>query len=281
MTRAQSDIRERTSASAAPAVSVIVAVYNRPDFLEKVFLSLINQTLSDFEVIIADDGSGPEVAECVGRYSPRFARPIRHVWQQHNGFRKTVIVNNAVREASADYLLFIDGDCILHKRFVESHYRHRKPRAVLGGRRVMLDEAITGRLTKDDVASGRVERPWFWWNHCAPGDRKHGVYVPLLFRVSNLRKKGYSMFGSNFSLFKEDFCSVNGYDETIIGRGMEDENLRERLKLNGVSIRSVTREAIQYHLFHTSAPVPHSKESVDAWCFPKQAWAARGIATGR
>jgi glycosyltransferase involved in cell wall biosynthesis len=276
MTQKEKDLGDR--ANRAPSVSVIIAVYNRPDFLEKVFLSLINQTLSDFETIVADDGSGPEVAACIARYSPRFARPVRHVRHGHDGFRKTVIVNGAVREAISGYLVFIDGDCVLHKRFIASHYRHRARHTVLGGRRVMLDRWITERLTNEDVASGRIERPRFWWNHCGRGDRKHGLYAPGLFVLSNLGKKGYSMYGSNFSLFKDDFCAVNGYDETIVGRGVEDDNLRERLKLNGVRIRSVTREALQYHLFHESAPVPHSRDIVSAWCFPKHAWADKGIA---
>ena len=278
MTRQEHDLRDGAGANGVPPVSLIIAVYNRPDFLEKVFLSLANQTLSDFETVVADDGSGPEVAECIGRYSSRFARPVRHVWHRHNGFRKTAIVNRAVREALAGYLVFIDGDCILHKRFLESHYRHRARHAALGGRRVMLDRGITEQLSNGDIASGRIERPWFWWTHCDPADRKHGLYVPFLFALSNLRKKGYSMYGSNFSLFKDDFCSVNGYDESITGRGVEDDNLRERLKLNGVAIKSVTREALQYHLFHESAPVPHSKEVINTWCFPKQAWADKGMA---
>jgi glycosyltransferase involved in cell wall biosynthesis len=274
----QRDLRDGAGANGVAPLSVIIAVYNRPDFLEKVFLSLANQTFSDFEIVIADDGSGTEVAECIRRYSPRFGRPVRHVWHQRNGFRKTVIANKAVREASADYLVFIDGDCILHTRYLESHYRHRARHIVLGGRRVMLDKGITERLTNEDVASGRIGRPWFWWNHCDRGDRKHGLYAPGLFTLSNLGKKGYSFYGSNYSLYKGDFCAVNGYDESIVGRGIEDDNLRERLKLNGVAIKSVTREAIQYHLFHESAPVPHSKEVINACCFPKQAWADKGIA---
>jgi len=263
-----------------PFVSLIIAVYNRPDFLEKVFLSLVNQTLRDFETVVADDGSDPQIAELVKQYSPRFARPIVHAWHQHRGFRKTAIANRAVASSSSEYLAFIDGDCILHRRFLENHVRYRRRGVVLGGRRVMLDKFLTDKLTNDDVLSGRIERPWFWWNHCDPSDRKHGLYAPALQRLSNLRKKGYSMYGSNFSLFKDDFCSVNGYDEGIVGRGLEDDNLRERLKLSGAAVRSVTRVALQYHLFHESAPVPHDREAVLAYCYPAKAWADLGLVKG-
>lgn len=265
------------SAGSRPLVSLIVAVYQRPDFLEKVFLSLVNQTLGDFETVVADDGSGPAIVDLVKQYSPRFGRPIVHVRHEHQGFRKTAIANAAVASSSSEYLAFIDGDCILHRRFLENHVRYRRRGVALGGRRVMLDRFFTERLTNDDVLSGRIERPWLWWNHCDPSDRKHGLYAPALQRFSNLRKKGYSMYGSNFSLFKGDFCSVNGYDEGIVGRGLEDDNLRERLKLSGAAVRSVARVALQYHLFHESDPVPHDRKAVLAYCYPAKAWADQGI----
>ncbi|HUI92890.1 MAG TPA: glycosyltransferase [Chitinivibrionales bacterium] len=278
MTFENMDTREGKNTAGVPLVSVIIAVYNKPEFLEKVFLSLVNQTFSNFEILVADDGSGPEIAECIARYARKFVRPVRHVRHGHDGFRKTVIANKAAGAATAEYLVFIDGDCVLHKKFLQSHFRHRARRTALGGRRVMLDKWITETMTNEDVSTGRFEKPWFWWNHCERGDRKHGLHVPGLFALSNLGKKGYSFYGSNYSLYKEDFCAVNGYDESIVGRGIEDDNLRERLKLNGVAVRSVTREAVQFHLFHESAPVPHSKEAIDKYCFPQQAWADKGIA---
>jgi glycosyltransferase involved in cell wall biosynthesis len=270
--RAQSKGHAKT-----PLVSVIVAVYNMPDFLEKVFLSLQNQTLRDFEIVVADDGSGPEIQEVIGRYEPLFSHSVRHVWHEDKGFRKTVIANKAIREASASYLVFIDGDCVLHHRFLERHFRHRKDHAVLAGRRVMLDKDITERLTNDDISSRKIECPGLWWQHCPPADRKHGLFVPCLFHIENMLKKKYSFYGSNFSIFKKDLLGVNGYDEQIIGRGIEDDNLRERLKLNSIAIRSVTREALQYHLYHSSNPVPHSAQAIQEFCYPKKAWADEGL----
>lgn len=260
-----------------PRLSLIIAVYKRVDFLEKVFLSLQNQTMKDFEIVVADDGSGPEISSLISTYSPSFSFPIRHVWHQDSGFRKTVIANRAVCEAQSRYLVFIDGDCVLHHRFLESHFRHRRAGTALAGRRVMLDRDSTERLTNEDIATRRIERPWFWWRKCTAGDRKHGLYVPGLFCVGNTLKRRYSMYGSNFSVFKEDYFAVNGYDENIIGRGIEDDNLRERLKLNGVKIRTVTREAIQFHLYHDFDPVPHRPEVIQEFCYPKYPWTAHGI----
>ncbi|MBN1574910.1 MAG: glycosyltransferase [Chitinispirillaceae bacterium] len=261
----------------APALSLIIAVYNKPDFLEKVLLSVANQTFSPFELIIADDGSDESVAAVVGRYGDTLAIPVKHVRQEDNGFRKTVIANKAVAEAEGSYLVFIDGDSVLHHRFLERHYRRRRRRDVLAGRRVMLSEAATKKLTAADIRSRRIESPLFWWNGCLRRQRKHGFNIPFSFQIENFFRKQYWITGANFSMYKDDFASINGYDEAVTGRGGEDINLTARVRLAGMTIKTITREALQYHLFHTSAPVPHDKKAFDRLSNPSSAWAKRGL----
>lgn len=264
-----------------PAVSLVIAVYNKPDFLEKIFVSLQNQTFKDFEIIIADDGSRPEIGDVVESYSSCFRFPVCHVWHEDNGFRKTVIVNKAVKASTAEYLLFIDGDSILHYRFIESHYRYKKINTVLSGRRVMLDKAVSANMTLDDVRLRKIESPLYWWNHCAPGDRKHGFYLPVFFPIDNFFKRKYLILGCNFSMFKSDYYSINGYDERIIGRSMEDSNIDARLKIKGIKIKAITRQALQYHLYHSFAPAPHSPEAIREFCFPSEYWTEYGLVKGK
>lgn len=83
--------------------------------------------------------------------------------------------------------------------------------------------------------------------------------------------------GCNFSLHKEDFLAVNGYDESIIGWGLEDDNLCARLRLAGNQIKSIFQSAIQYHQYHDFAPVLHSQEAVQKFSYPEKAWADNGI----
>jgi glycosyltransferase involved in cell wall biosynthesis len=251
--------------TAGPVVSLIIAVYNRDDFLERVLLSLLNQTLKDIEIIIADDGSGPEIGEVVKRHVDGFAHPIQHVWHEDEGFRKTIIVNKAVLRAAAPYLVFIDGDCILHHRFLERHYRRRRPRQVLSGRRVMFDQALTERVSLDDVRLRRVEHIAYWWRHAGKIDRWNGLYLPFVHGIRNLRRKNYQILGSNFSVHKEDFVAINGYDERIIGRGLEDNNLWVRFMNSGVAVRTITREALQYHLYHRADAMPHGDDFIEEY----------------
>jgi glycosyltransferase involved in cell wall biosynthesis len=263
--------------NSAPAVSVVVAVYARVDFLDLVLSSLERQSFSDFEIAIADDGSGPEMAAAIQRWQGRFQRPILHAWHQDHGFRKTVIVNRAVTQSTGPYLVFIDGDCVLHHRFIERHHARRRPRQALSGRRVMLDAELTGRLSVEDVRSGRIERPGFWWRHAKAHDRRNGFYLPALFGWRGFFTGAYAILGSNFSLSREDFLSVNGYDERILARGMEDVNLRRRLLNAGVATRSLSHEALQYHCDHGVGVFPHDAASVARWGETRETWTPCGV----
>ena len=267
--------------SRIPSISLIIAVYNKPDFLEKVLISLQKQTFKDFEVVIADDGSGPEIRDVIQKFHSRFLYPVQHVWQENRGFRKTAIANKAVVSSRGSYLVFIDGDCVLHNRFLEDHFRCRKAGTVLSGRRVMLDEELTARLTGTDVETGRIERPSFWLGHADGTSGKHGFRLPAVSAVEDrwrgARGRQYCILGSNFSLFKGDYYRVNGYEEAITGRGLEDNNLSNRLKNAGIRIRTVARRAVQYHLFHFSEPVPHDAGMIRHYGQPEHYWAEKGI----
>lgn len=258
-------------------ISLIIAVYNHPEFLNLVFASLQNQTYSDFEIVIADDGSSDDIKSVISAYRVKLSQRIAHVWHEDNGFRKTIIANKAVLAAQGDYLIFIDGDSILHHRFIERHFLRKQPRQALTGRRVMFDEYLTKNISVDDILAGRMEQHAFFKNHALYRSDRFRHYLPLLSSIERFFKKNYSIHGCNFSLYKEDYLRVNGYDEDIIGRGLEDNNLCARLKLSGTRVVPISREALQYHLHHSSKPIPHSKEVIAQFGYPTHFWAEHGI----
>jgi glycosyltransferase involved in cell wall biosynthesis len=248
-----------------PDVSLVIAVYERADALEMVLVSLLNQSFARFEIVVADDGSGPGIAEVIDRYTDQFAHPIRRIWHEDEGFRKTIIVNRAVTRTEGEYLVFVDGDCLLHHRFLERHVRRRRRGEVLSGRRVMFDRALTGKVTVEDVRKRRVERIGYWWRHAGKIDRWNGFYFPFLHGIRNIGQRQYQILGSNFSVHKTDFYQVNGYDERIVGRGLEDNNLCVRFINSGMIVRTITREALQYHLYHTADPMPHDGAFIEEY----------------
>ena len=267
--------------TAATPISLIVAVYNRPRILELVLASLERQSITHFEVVVADDGSGPEIKALVNDWGARTGRAVFHVWHEDCGFRKTIVANRAVALSSGEYLVFIDGDCILHHRFLERHHVRRQRGRVLSGRRVMLDSALTARLTLADVTGGRIERAATWWRHTKAHDRRNGIYLPAAFGWRGGFSSRYEILGCNFSLFRDDFLKVNGYDERIVGRGLEDVNLRTRLLNAGIAVRSISQEALQYHCHHGNDGFPHDLRAVERWRDTRETRAPSGVAETR
>ena len=240
--------------------SVIISFYNELERLKLVLTSIENQTFQNFEVIIADDGSDKSVVAKLKKTIGRSPLKIRHIWHEDKGFRKTVILNRAVMESDSDYLMFIDGDCILHSRFVEEHVKNKKNRTVLAGKRVNLTRNISNNLTLKKVQNRNLEKYYFFYFVVAfftpfrEKRRKHlknGIYIKnYLFRkIANKKKK--DILGSNFSLHKKDLMTINGFDERYKHPSTgEDSDICMRLKNNGINIQTIKHIAVQYHLYH-------------------------------
>jgi glycosyltransferase involved in cell wall biosynthesis len=87
-------------------IGVIISTYNNPAWLEKTLWGYMCQLRAADEIIIADDGSKPEARNMVMRYENKL--PIKYVWHEDKGFRKTKILNEALKVAESDYLIFTD-----------------------------------------------------------------------------------------------------------------------------------------------------------------------------
>ncbi len=140
----------------APGLSLIISFYNKLDNLRLILASLQLQTFSDFEVMIADDGSMAEVTRELEEIIQNADIPIRHIWHEDMGWRKNIILNKSIVASRSDYLVFIDGDCILHPRCLEEHYKHRRKNWIIAGRRVNLSPAISEGLTTKKVNKGSL-----------------------------------------------------------------------------------------------------------------------------
>ncbi len=141
-------------------ISVIVTTYNREDALEAVLSALSHQTDRSFEVVVADDGSGPATAALIERWQPRLGVPLAHVWQVDRGFRAAEIRNRAILAARGDYCVFLDGDCIARPDFVAAHRRLAEPRLVRDRQpRAALCRAHRGGAARGLAAAGVAPRP--------------------------------------------------------------------------------------------------------------------------
>jgi len=126
--------------------SVIVAVYKDVEALSLIVQALKMQTYKDFEVVIAEDGQDEKIAEFVSSIE---GLEVKHTTQEDLGVRKARSQNNGILASSAEYLIFIDGDCIPYTTFVEGHLLLAQEGCVLTGRRVNLPRAISEDLRKE------------------------------------------------------------------------------------------------------------------------------------
>ena len=229
------------------SVSLIISTYNWPKALETCLLSILKQKQLPDEVLIADDGSGDETKNVIDYFKTIFPVPLIHVWQQDEGFRKTEILNKAVKESSFSYIIQIDGDVILHPDFIKDHLSVREERAFVRGTRALL----TQEKTNDVLQSGDIRLNFF---SKGVQNRLNALHIPLLKRLG-IRKEwsSQSVRGSNLAFWKSDFILVNGYNSQLKGWGHEDEELAARFINNHIVKKIVKLCAVQFHLYHKSA----------------------------
>ncbi|MCB0374892.1 MAG: glycosyltransferase, partial [Sinomicrobium sp.] len=136
-------------------ISVILSTYNQPAWLEKVLWGYHAQQFRDFEVIIADDGSGETTATLIKAMRETVSCPVVHVWQEDNGFRKNTILNKAIAASNGAYIVVSDGDCIPRSDFLSVHDRYSEAGCFLSGGYFKLPMDISTAITKDDILTGR------------------------------------------------------------------------------------------------------------------------------
>jgi glycosyltransferase involved in cell wall biosynthesis len=244
----------------SPDLSLVIAVYNKPDVLQLVLAACARQSLSNFEVIIADDGSGPAIRTLLNELKAQLPYPLIHLWHEDRGWQKNIMLNNAIRASRAEHIVFVDGDCIPSRHFLLDHWAEREKGKVLLGRRVETSERWSRALTLDTIHTGEFER--LGWAAIMDGLRgqslrvEDGIRIPsAMLRKILLRKVG-GMLGSNFSAAKRDLVAINGFDELYTGPGCgEDSDVQYRLSLIGVTGKSLRNLAVQYHVWHPRMPV--------------------------
>ncbi len=234
-------------------VALIISTYNWPKALELVLLSVKTQSLLPVEVIIADDGSTDETKELIEKFQQNFPTKLIHLWHEDKGFRKSAVLNMAFSKTKAQYIIQLDGDCIIHKDFIKDHISHAKKGTFLFGSRVNIQESFLPTLFNNKVTH---------FSFFAKGIKKRtrNLHIILLSktykRKSELSRK---LRGCNVSFWKEDIIAVNGYNEDMEGWGREDSELITRMLNNGVLGKRLRYCAIIYHIFHNEK----SKSSLD------------------
>lgn len=258
-----------------PKISILVTTYNWPEALELSVRSMFAQTTLPSEIVIADDGSSDTTRSVVERLAAESPVPVRHVWHEDKGFRRTMILNKGIARVSGDYILQVDGDVILAPHFVSDHAELAERGYFVCGSRVKLTEEITRRL----MADGNFRLSL--WN------------MPLSFAANSFRSRILRHFlalrygrridhlrGCNMAFWRDDLIRVNGYNEELTQWGHEDGEIAYRLHFAGVGKKSLKMGGCVYHLWHKESPHDNEQRHLDELETVKRerrCWCADGI----
>jgi glycosyltransferase involved in cell wall biosynthesis len=228
-----------------PAVSVIIPTYNSRDELRQTLETLIAQEFpaSEFEVIVADDGSSDDSAEVAAS----FDGPLRmkYFFQEDLGFRAGAARNAGARLAAAPLLAFLDCGTLAGPGFVGGHVAaHAEPRrqAVLGycfGYDGFREEKWVprslGSASLAEVVRLNADDPLFQ-------DVRHPEFERVGFDLMKFAVPWSVFYTMNCSVRAAEFWAADGFDEIFRSWGMEDAELGYRLYHNGVAI-TLSRDA--------------------------------------
>lgn len=230
----------------------VVLTYNRSDALLAVLRALAPQCGPRDAVVIADDGSRPDHVAALRQGLPAFACPVRHVWHPDVGFTAARARNLGAAHADADYLVFMDGDCVPTAHFAAQHARLAQPGHFLNGSRVLLSERLSAGVVEGRVDLARLT-PAQWLRLRWRGDVNKLTHLLCWTAAPGRVQSGFAWKGirsCNFGVWYRDFEAVNGFDETFSGWGHEDADLVLRLHRHGCRRKNGYLATEVFHLWH-------------------------------
>lgn len=237
-------------------ISVIISTYNQPCYLDLVLKSLSNQiniNFNDYEVIIADDGSSNDTELIISAYKSNFPFKFLHVWHNDYGFRKAHILNKSVAASTGDYLIFIDGDCIVSEDFLYGHAKMAEVGFFIAGNRVLLSKDFTSEIVEKNINLHNITKlKWlFLYLNSSVNKLSHWIRLSYNGKFRKLRSDNWKYpKGCNISLWKDSYIAINGYDESFSGWGHEDADFFIRLLHFGIKIKDGRLAVPVYHLWH-------------------------------
>jgi len=233
-------------------ISVIVTTYNWPDALRLCLDSLYVQHDSRFEIVIADDGSNTENLALNKSHCANAPVTLHYAYHEDSGFRAGTIRNKAVALSAGEYLLFIDGDCVLQPNFIAKHRRLATSGCFVPGNRVLLSQQFTQEVIRQRLSL--LAKPFYYFLLLRIQNKINRISAFLNLPLGYLRRlqpnKWQKAMTCNLGVWKTDFLAVNGFDELFEGWGYEDSDLVIRLIHAGVTRKEGRFAAPVLHLWH-------------------------------
>jgi glycosyltransferase involved in cell wall biosynthesis len=236
-------------------ISLIITTYNRPDALAAVVEACFTQSDRNFEIIIADDGSGAATGATVAALAARSPLPLRHLWQSDQGFRLAMARNRGIASAAGDYLIMLDGDCVPQRDFIARHRALAQPGFMVTGSRILVDQAATAQVLAGQLALQALGTAQLLRLRRSGAINKAAQLFIKLPDVGRARRRfSYRRIkGCNMAMWRADLEQVNGFDESFKGWGHEDADIVLRLFNAGILRKDGAFATEVFHLWHREA----------------------------
>jgi glycosyltransferase involved in cell wall biosynthesis len=195
---------------AQPEIAILVSSFERPAHVGRVLASIAAQrgVSGAIEVVVTDDGSRDETPRLVRQFAASVSFPVRFTTHPHGGFHIARCRNEGVAAATAPYLLFLDGDCMIPPDHVRAHLERRRTGCAMAGYPIYFSRSVSEQITAAGARDGRYEQHVTSWQR-------------LQMRWRHVRAAFYSLIhdqqrpkllGGNLGIARADYERVNGYD---------------------------------------------------------------------
>lgn len=239
-----------------PSLSVVVATYNRADYLRISLACLLAQDYKgEREIIVADDGSSDHTKEVIADARSRAGNlEIQHCWREDKGYRRAYILNEASRMAGGDILIFVDSDCIPEENMLSVYASQAAPDAFYLGGVYYLTQRLSQDMLKKNTSFNPQE---FWEKARLRGNKKKATrkrnfkryWESRLYNAFKVKKP--KIWGGNCAINRDTFEYINGYDENYSLFSKSDSDIRNRLVKGSFLAVPLQTIARAYHLWHS------------------------------
>lgn len=182
-----------------PLVSVIIPTYNNGQFIKEAIDSVLNQTYSEIEIIVVDDGSTDNTRKIVEKYKNR----VKYLYKENSGSASAR--NMGIRESSGELIAFLDSDDVWEDKKLEEQVRslqNNQEAALIYCGKLWVDEE--GKPIKHEFTQHEFPEGWIF---------------------EKLFEANYISSASCVVARKEAILQVGGFNESPVFRNAQDYEL--------------------------------------------------------
>ena len=173
-----------------------------------------------------------------------FTDTIPTVWTFYGYVTQFSVQGGVDAVVEASVTIEIDGDIIMNKYFIEDHLTFAQNGQYLFGSRVNIQEKLLPKLFSEKIID---------FNLFSKGIKKRGrtIRIPFFMQFAkSVNQRSRKLRGCNMSFWKDDFIKINGFNEDLVGWGIDDSEMIQRLHNIGIRGKRLKFAGIAYHIYH-------------------------------